>query len=90
MTRKERRKKAVALQYDQSKDSAPKVTASGSGYVAENILEKAKKHNVPVQEDETMVELLAQLDINEKIPEELYRAVAEVFAYIYKADKDFK
>lgn len=90
MTRKERRKKAVALQYDQSKDSAPKVTASGSGYVAENILERAKKHNVPVQEDETMVELLAQLDINEKIPEELYRAVAEVFAYIYQADKDFK
>jgi flagellar biosynthesis protein len=56
--------------------------------VAENILDKAKEHNVPVQEDPSLVELLGKLDINAGIPEELFQAVAEVFAFIYRADQD--
>lgn len=84
-----KKNKAVAMHYDDSKASAPRITASGKGYVAENMVALAKENNIPVQEDETLVELLAQLDINEKIPEELYQAVAEVFAFIYQADKDY-
>jgi len=83
-------KKATALKYDQHQSSAPKVTATGSGLVAENILNKAQKANVPIQEDPTLVELLDELHVNETIPPELYQAVAEVFAFVYHADKNVK
>ncbi|WP_456271560.1 EscU/YscU/HrcU family type III secretion system export apparatus switch protein [Bacillus sp. AK031] len=82
-----RRKQAIALQYVAEKQQAPRVTAKGKGIIAENILEKAKDHNIPVQEDHNLVELLGSLDINESIPEELYQAVAEVFAFLYRIDK---
>jgi flagellar biosynthesis protein len=78
---------AVALSYEASKQNAPKVVAKGKGNVANNIIEKAKKHQVPIQEDSSLVELLSQLQINEAIPEQLYDAVAEVFAFIYSVDR---
>ncbi|WP_226034960.1 EscU/YscU/HrcU family type III secretion system export apparatus switch protein [Aquibacillus saliphilus] len=87
MSETRKNKKAAALSYDMKTNMPPKLTASGKGYVAENILDKAKKHNIPIQEDQTLVELLSQMNINENIPEELYQAVAEVFAYIYQVDK---
>ncbi|SFB20626.1 flagellar biosynthesis protein [Lentibacillus halodurans] len=83
----EKRQKAVAMRYDQDREEAPKVTASGKGLSAEAIIQKAKESNVPVQEDKSLVELLAELNINETIPEELYQAVAEVFAFVYKTDQ---
>ncbi|UFU01012.1 EscU/YscU/HrcU family type III secretion system export apparatus switch protein [Radiobacillus kanasensis] len=79
--------KAAALRYDKDKETSPKVTALGKGYVADNIIEKAKEHNIPIQEDSTLVELLSKLSINESIPEDLYQAVAEVFALVYRVDK---
>lgn len=85
----QKRKKAVALRYNQEQNHAPKVVATGKGLIAENVIEKAKENNVPILEDESLVELLAELNINETIPEELYQAVAEVFAFIYQADQDF-
>lgn len=81
-----KRKKAAALTYDKQTIGAPKVSALGKGIIAENIIEKAKEHNVPIVEDPTLVELLSELNINETIPEELYEAVAEVFAFIYRLD----
>jgi len=83
----EKRKKAVALKYDTQQNSAPKVAATGKGLTAENIIQKAKENDVPVMEDTSLVELLGQLDINQTIPGELYQAVAEVFAFIYKTDQ---
>lgn len=83
----EQRKKAVALKYDTHQNSAPKVAATGKGLTAENIIQKAKENDVPVMEDSSLVELLGQLDMNQTIPEELYQAVAEVFAFIYKTDQ---
>ncbi|HLS67488.1 MAG TPA: EscU/YscU/HrcU family type III secretion system export apparatus switch protein [Pseudogracilibacillus sp.] len=82
-----RDKKATALSYDQQTDVSPKVTATGRGLVAEEIIERAKEHNVPIVEDESLVELLSTLEINETIPPELYEAVAEVFAFVYNVDK---
>ncbi|MBG9450275.1 type III secretion exporter [Cytobacillus firmus] len=82
------RKEAVALTYDSESHGAPRVSAKGEGLTAENILEKAKEHGIPVQEDPALVELLGKLNINEGIPEELYQAVAEVFAFIYRADQE--
>ena len=83
----EKRKKAAALRYDKQTDSAPRVIAKGSGTVAEKILQLAKEHNIPVKEDAKLVEVLAQLDLNQEIPPELYRAVAEILAFIYRTTK---
>ncbi|MBS4193968.1 EscU/YscU/HrcU family type III secretion system export apparatus switch protein [Lederbergia citri] len=80
-------KEAVALHYQSDLHEAPIVVAKGKGLIADNILAKGEEHNIPVQQDATLVELLGQLNINETIPEDLYNAVAEVFAFIYKLDK---
>ncbi|MFC2950125.1 EscU/YscU/HrcU family type III secretion system export apparatus switch protein [Virgibacillus sediminis] len=85
---KDYRKQAAALRYNQSKDHAPSVSAVGKGLTAENIIQKAKENNVPVVEDSTLVGLLSELNINETVPEELYQAVAEVFAFIYRTDQE--
>ncbi len=83
----EKRKKAVVLSYEQNMDDAPKVTASGKGFIADEIIERAVEHNIPILEDPSLVELLGELDINKKIPEELFQVVSEVFAFIYRTDK---
>ncbi|EPD52809.1 EscU/YscU/HrcU family type III secretion system export apparatus switch protein [Paenisporosarcina sp. FSL H8-0542] len=80
-------KEAVALTYKQNVENAPTVIAKGKGVIAENLIKKAHEHKIPIQEDPSLVSLLGQLDINESIPEELYQAVAEVFAFIYRIDK---
>lgn len=89
MTEREKRQEAVALQFNPASSAAPKVIAKGKGKIAENILEQAKLHDVPIQEDPSLVQLLGQLDLNQSIPEELYQAVAEVFAFIYRLDKTY-
>lgn len=86
-TERYKRKEAVALSYNPEQADAPKVVAKGKGKIAENILAKAEEHNVPIQEDPSLLEILGQLDIDESIPEELYQAVSEVFAYIYRLDQ---
>lgn len=89
-TKKYVRKEAIALSYDPQKNNGPTVVAKGKGKIAENILEQATLHDVPVYEDPNLVELLGQLDLNTSIPEELYQAVAEVFAFIYHLDEKHK
>lgn len=81
------RKQAVALTYDAKSGAGPTITAKGKGKIAENILEQAMLNDVPIHEDPNLVQLLGQLDLNESIPEELYQAVAEVFAFIYQLDR---
>lgn len=82
------RKKAVALGYEADTDVAPKIKAAGRGYVAEEIIQRAKEMDLPIQEDSSLVELLSEITINETIPEDLYQVVAEVFAYIYQVDQE--
>lgn len=81
------RKEAIALTYKPGQQTSPTVVAKGKGKIAENILARANEHGVPIHEDPNLVQLLGQLDLNESIPEELYQAVAEVFAFIYRLDK---
>ena len=76
--------KAVALKYDSKKDNAPTVIAKGRGGIAEKIIEVARAHNVPMYEDKNLVQVLEALDLETEIPPELYRAVAEVLAFIYR------
>ncbi|MFD1705866.1 EscU/YscU/HrcU family type III secretion system export apparatus switch protein [Siminovitchia sediminis] len=79
--------KAAALGGPLDDGGAPVVLAKGKGITAEKILETAKENGIPVHEDPALVELLGQLDLNEAIPEELYEAVAEIFAFIYRLDQ---
>ncbi len=81
--KQDKRKKAVAIKYDQAKTIAPVVKAKGAGIIAENIMLEAKKHQIPVQEDGALLEVLMEMELNESIPEELYEVVAEVLAYVY-------
>jgi flagellar biosynthesis protein len=76
--------KAVALKYDRKKDNAPRVIARGRGEIAEKIIAVARAHNVPMYEDKNLIQILEALDLETAIPPELYRAVAEVLAFIYR------
>ena len=80
-------RQAVALRYNRQEDHAPKVAAKGRGYLAEKILELARAHNIPVREDKNLVQILSRLDLNQEVPPEVYRAVAEILAFIYRLSK---
>lgn len=77
-------KKAVALRYDENKDVAPVIVASGLGYMAERIVEMANENGVPVYEDNSLATVLTQLDLGTAIPEELYQAIVDIYAYFLK------
>lgn len=78
-------RRAVALRYRSQHDAAPRVTAKGSGAVAEAIVRRAEESGVAVQQDAGLTEALMHLEIDSVIPEALYRVVAEVLAYVYSA-----
>lgn len=82
------RKQAVAIRYDQGHDHTPRVVAKGSGLIAEQILAAAKQHTVPVYQNKTLTTMLMAVELDREIPPELYQAVAEVLAYIYRLDQN--
>lgn len=73
---------AVALKYEQQR--TPRVVASGRGAVGEAIIAKAREHNVPIQENPILAEALSTLEVDQEIPEALYKAVAQVLAYLLR------
>jgi flagellar biosynthetic protein FlhB len=75
---------AVALLYQKDRTTAPKVVAKGKGYVAAAIRELARQHRVPLVEDKPLARSLFKVKLDSSIPEDLYRAVARILAYIYK------
>ncbi len=85
-----KKKTAVALKYNPLKDGAPKVSAKGDGAVAENIIELAKKHGIPIKDDPDLVEVLSKLKIEDEIPSEVYVVVAELLAFVYSANSKRK
>lgn len=84
--RKTRRETAVALRYREHHDGAPRVVAKGEGELARRIRETAQAHNIPVHRDDGLVELLAEVELDREIPPELYASVAELLAWIYRAN----
>ena len=80
----EKPRRATALRYEGT--GAPKVTASGQGYIADRILEVARENGVPVREDPALAEALASLELDVEIPEDLYVAVAEAISWAYSLD----
>lgn len=85
MSTLDKRQMAVALAY-QNGDAAPKVVARGRGIIAKAIIERAKEHGVFVHESEELVGMLMQVELDEHIPPQLYMAVAELLAWIYRLE----
>jgi flagellar biosynthesis protein len=77
---------AVAIAYETG-DLAPRVVARGRGAVAEQIIERAKQHEIFVHESKDLVALLMQVDLDDHIPPALYRAIAEILAWLYRAEQ---
>ncbi len=77
-------KKAVALRYDENKNAAPVIVASGLGYVAEKIVEIANDNGVPVYEDNSLATVLTQMELGTEIPEEVYQTVVDIYAFFLK------
>lgn len=82
-------KKAIALRYNHDRDRAPRIVAKGAGYIADQILNAARKNSVPVYQNKTLTSMLMALELDREIPPELYHAVAEVLSYVYQLDKRF-
>ncbi|GGP24591.1 EscU/YscU/HrcU family type III secretion system export apparatus switch protein [Silvimonas amylolytica] len=79
------RARAVALAYTEG--STPRVVATGKGLVAQAIIEKAREAGVFVHQSPELVSLLSQLDLDDHIPASLYRAVAELLAFVYLVEQ---
>ena len=78
-------KSAVALAYSQT-DAAPRVVAKGRGMIAEQIILRAREHGVYVHESPELVSLLMQIDLDQRIPPQLYIAVSELLAWLYRLE----
>lgn len=81
--------RAVALQYSE-KEKIPKILATGSGDLARQIVELALANKIPVEKDETLASLLSQLKPGDAIPPETYRLLAEIIAFLYESDQEWR
>jgi flagellar biosynthesis protein len=73
---------AVALHYD--KQGAPRVVAKGRGTIGEKIIEVAKAHDIPIEENEVLAGALSNVELGDEIPADLYKAVAEVLIFVLR------
>ena len=78
---------AAAIKYDSAGDNAPKVTARGRGTIAEKIIEIAQENSIPIKNDPDLIQVLSKLKVGAEIPVELYRAVAEILAFVYSLNE---
>ncbi len=83
-------KRAVALRYDTETEAAPRIVAKGQRLLAEKIIALAQQHNIPVHPDPDLSAVLAQLEVGVEIPPELYQAVAEILAFVYRLNRKMR
>ncbi len=81
---------SVALQFLPESDQAPKIIASGEGLLGKKIFEIAKINKIPIVKDDQLAKMLVKEPIGTEIPENLYKAVAAIFSYIYKIENELK
>ncbi len=79
------KKKAAALSYDYI--GVPRVVAKGEGILANKIIEKAQENGIPIQENPELVDALIHVELMKEIPAELYQAVAEILAFVYRLNE---
>ena len=82
MSGRPKKQLAVALHYDRT--GAPRVVAKGKGTIGEKIIEVAKEHGIPIEENEVLAGALSNVEIGDEIPAELYKAVAEVLIFVLR------
>ncbi|MET0605011.1 MAG: EscU/YscU/HrcU family type III secretion system export apparatus switch protein [Beijerinckiaceae bacterium] len=75
---------AVALAYDREHDNAPRVVAKGRGELAERIIAVARENGVAIEADPALAAALSFVELDDSIPEELYRAVATVIGFVLR------
>jgi len=85
----DKQRKGAALGYSTT-DKAPRIIAAARGILVEKLLEIAERYNITIYKDADLAEALTGLDVGTEIPEELFRAVAEVLAYCYRTNSEFK
>ncbi|MDQ6968054.1 MAG: EscU/YscU/HrcU family type III secretion system export apparatus switch protein [Mariprofundaceae bacterium] len=85
-----RHTQAIALQWTPLQEAVPKVKASGTGALADEILRIAKENNIPIREDKDLVQILSLLDIGESIPSQTHTAIAEILAFIYWSNQQYE
>lgn len=85
--KKELNQRAVALRYDEERDAAPVIVASGSGYLADKIIELASQNEVPVYEDNSLATILSQLELGQPVPDQLYQVIVDIYVYFLKFSK---
>jgi FlhB-like protein len=81
---------AVALQYEEERMNAPRVIAKGETFLAQKIIQIAKKHNIPIVQNIALARGLFTLELEEEIPEELYETVAEILTFASRLANDNK
>lgn len=81
---------SVALKFIPEQNDAPVVVASGCGFIGDKIFEIAKENSVDIVKNPPLADSLVKLPIGEEIPENLYKAVAGIFRFFYKLDKDIE
>ena len=82
MSGKAKSQLAVALHYDRK--GAPRVVAKGRGSIGDKIIEVASANNIPIEENEVLAGALSNVELGDEIPEELYKAVAEVLIFVLR------
>ena len=82
MSVKAKNQLVVALHYDRS--GAPRVVAKGRGCIGEKIIEVARAHDIPIEQNEVLAGALAHVELGDEIPAELYKAVAEVLIFVLR------
>jgi flagellar biosynthesis protein len=87
MAKKPQQKRAVAIRYDPTQDTAPKVVAKGKGRTADQIIELARKNAVPVRQDANLVQVLSRLGLDQEIPPQVYQAVAAILAFLHRVNR---
>ncbi|QQS35503.1 MAG: EscU/YscU/HrcU family type III secretion system export apparatus switch protein [Ignavibacteriales bacterium] len=90
MLQPEKIKGAVALGYDAETNSAPAILAKGKGELAERIIKAGEENNIFIQQDEMLFESLYPLTVGDEVPVKVYRAVAEILAFVYKLEEKEK
>lgn len=86
--KKQNQRMAAAIKYDAEKNGAPQVTATGRGTIADKIIELAQEQGIPIKNDPDLVQVLSKLKVGSEIPVELYKAVAEILAFIYSLNEN--
>lgn len=81
---------AIALQHDMGMKAAPRVIAKAQGLLAHRMIEEAQINQIPIHKDQHLAQVLKDVEVEDEIPVELYEAVAQVLAFIYRVDKDLR